>query len=196
MESGFRPSSHESSVGTVGRINQYALVAYIDGRLGEFLLKLRQEIVPGCKLRSHVSILPPRPLSGSEADAASFIQENCSHSYAFSVRLGEIEVFPVTSVIYIAIADGLGGLETAHDRLNAKALRYTEPYPYHPHITLAQEISEAEHAGALQLCQARWKEYTGPRSFPVEMLTFVQNTTNCGWLDLAEARLEMATVRR
>jgi len=195
MESGFRPSTTESSVGNVGRINQYGLVAYIEGKLGDFLLKIRQEIVPGCKLRSHVSILPPRPLAGSEEDAKQFIQAAGPHHAAFEVVLNKIEVFPVTNVIYIAIGSGLTELHTMHGKLNTHALSYTEPFPYHPHITLAQELSEVQHAAALELCQARWKEYDGPRTFPVETLTFVQNTTTCGWLDLAETHLEMANSR-
>ena len=176
-------------------INQYGLVAYIDGKLGDFLLKLRQEIVPGCKLRSHVSILPPRPLAGSEAAATRFIKASGRHHAAFQVDLGRIEVFPATNVIYIALAAGVADLHAMHAQLNANALRCVEPYPYHPHITLAQELAAAERAGALQLCQARWKEYSGPRHFPVETLTFVQNTSTCGWLDLSEARLEMAGSR-
>jgi hypothetical protein len=195
MESGFRPSTTESSVGTVGRINQYGLVAYIDGKLGDFLLSLRQEIVPGCKLRSHVSILPPRPLAGSEEEATRFLQESGRHCSAFEVALDGIEVFSVTNVVYIAITSGLAELEKMHEMLNANALQYVEPFPYHPHITLAQELSEIEQAAALELCKKRWKEYSGPRTFPLETLTFVQNTTNRGWLDLAEARLAMAGSR-
>jgi hypothetical protein len=195
MESGFRPTSVPHSAGDTGRFNQYALVAYIDGRLGDFLLSLRQEIVPGCKLRSHVSILPPRPLTGSEADGTEFLQRATRHLAAFPVALEAIEVFPVTNVIYIAIGAGLAELHAMHGKLNGEGLRYTEPYPYHPHITLAQELSEAEHPAALQLCQARWSEYTGPRRFSVETLTFVQNTSTCGWQDLSVSRLEMAAVR-
>lgn len=196
MESGFRPSTSAPSEGTNVRINQYALVAYIDGRLGDFLLNLRQEIVPGCKLRSHVSILPPRPLAGSEAEATEFVRASSRRHAAFEVELSEIEVFPVTNVIYIAIGSGLPSLHAMHGELNSNALAYAEPFQYHPHITLAQEISEVEHPAALQLCQARWREYSGPRHFAVETLTFVQNTTHRGWLDLAEAHLEMASSRR
>ena len=195
MENGFRPTSHESLAGTAGRINQYALVAYIEGKLGDFLLTLRQEIVAGCKLRSHVSILPPRPLAGSEAQAVEFIQIYSHRLAAFEVVLDAIEKFPVTNVTYVSIAAGVADLHATHGIMNAQALQYVEPYAYHPHITLAQDIPEAHQAEALHLCQARWKEFTGPRHFPVETLTFVQNTMTCGWLDLAAAKLEMAGSR-
>jgi hypothetical protein len=192
MDNGCRPSS---CTDIAGRINQYALVAYIGGKLGDFLLNLRQEIVPGCNLRSHVSILPPRPLAGTEADATSFVQRSSRIQPAFLVGLDEVEVFPVTNVIYIAVGVGLPDLHRMHGALNANSLQYAEPFAYHPHITLAQEIPAADHAAALALCQTRWREYSGPRNFPVETLTFVQNTTSCGWVDLSEAHLEMAGSR-
>jgi hypothetical protein len=195
MESGFRPPQASNPVAADGRINQYALVAYIDGALGEFLFRLRQEIVPGCTLRSHISILPPRQLDHPET-VYSFLASQCRDRSAFDVTLDEIQVFQTTQVIFIDIGAGKANLHEMHDSLNAGVLSYPEPYPYHPHITLAQQISEAEHPAALQLCHSRWNEYKGPKSFPVETLTFVQNTSNCGWLDLAETRLAMVATRR
>jgi hypothetical protein len=195
MDSGFRPSEPGPPADSAGRINQYALVAYIDGKLGDFLFRLRQEIVPGCNLRSHVSILPPRPLSGEQDQATDFVRARTRSQAAFAVTLGHIEVFPVTNVIYIGIGDGLTELHAMHGKFNAEALQYKEPFPYHPHITLAQEIPAADHAKVHELCLTRWREYDGPRQFPVETLTFVQNTSKCGWLDLAETHLEMAGSR-
>lgn len=183
------------SADTAGRINQYALVAYIDGKLGDFLFHLRQEIVPSCRLRSHVSILPPRQLPATESEAIECLHFATRNHYAFAVTLGEIEVFPVTNVVYIAVANGLPELHAMHGSLNTGALQYSEPFQYHPHITLAQEIPAQEHAEVHKLCLARWAEYKGPREFPVETLTFVQNTLQCGWLDLAETRLAMAASR-
>ena len=195
MESGFRSPLAANPVAEDGRINQYALVAYIDGALGEFLFRLRQEIVPGCNLRSHISILPPRQLEHPEAVPA-FLASRCRERSAFDVSLDRIQVFQTTDVIFIDIGGDNANLHEMHKSLNDGVLAYEEPYPYHPHITLAQQISEAEHRTVLQLCHQRWNEYTGPRSFPIETLTFVQNTSNCGWLDLVETRLAMASSRR
>ena len=65
----------------------------------------------------------------------------------------------------------------------------------HPHLGIGAHGRVArKHAAVHQLCLARWSEYTGPRHFPVEVLTFVQNS-NAGWIDLSEARLEMAGSR-
>ena len=47
------------------RINSFALVSYIPEPLAGFLDRLRQELVPNCFLRAHVTILPPRPICSS-----------------------------------------------------------------------------------------------------------------------------------
>ncbi len=173
----------------------HAVVAYINGELGDFLYSLRQEIVPTCQLRSHVSLLPPRKISGDEAEAFEKITDAAGHHQAFTVELApEISVFPETNVIYIDLAAGRGQLLAIYADLNKGALAYTERYRYHPHITLGQELTPEQFEIGLALCQKRWAEYTGPRSFRVETITFVRNIGNCGWSDLEELAISCQVV--
>ncbi len=172
----------------------YGLVAYINGTLGNFLYNLRQELVPTCRLRSHVSLLPPRELAGDEPEAKGRIGEVAEHHAPFTVKLGELRVFPETNVIYVDLEQGHDQLAEIHDALNGGALAYAEPYPYHPHITLGQELTPEQFDAALALCQKRWAEYRGPRSFSVETITFVRNTGTCGWSDLQDVALERQPV--
>ncbi|OYW09345.1 MAG: hypothetical protein B7X34_06945, partial [Acidobacteriia bacterium 12-62-4] len=102
----------------------YALVAYINGELGDFLYSLRQEIVPTCRLRSHVSLLPPRKLAGNQDGAAEKVAEVAGQHQAFEVALGDICVFPVTNVIYLDLATGREQLLAMHADLNGGALAY------------------------------------------------------------------------
>lgn len=191
MESGF--SQPPLTVPLPG--DKYALVSYIEGSLGDFLLTLRQEIVPGCDLRSHISILPPRPLASTEADALAFIRGTARNLAAFEVTLGNVEVFEVSQVIFIEVRHGEAELRDKYDLFNQDGLRFQEQWKYHPHVTLAQELHNDVHGEALEICQARWGEYRGPRTFPVDSLTFVKYQNNCGWLDLAEFKLAMAGSR-
>ncbi len=177
-----------------GHQTVYGLVAYIDGALGEFLYALRQELVPTCRLRSHVSLLPPRRLAGDEQGAKEWIGDLSKHQAPFSVGLGELRVFPVTNVIYVELVKGHEELAEMHDALNGGALAYAEPFPYHPHITLGQELTVEQFDAALALCQKRWAEYGGARSFAVETITFVRNTGDCGWSDLQDVVLERQPV--
>jgi 2'-5' RNA ligase len=177
------------------RINQYGLVSYIAGPLGDFLYDLREEIVPGCRLRTHISILPPRPLEGTQEEAIAMLNMRAHRHHAFTVKLGDIEMFESSHVIYIALAKGASNMKAMYRDLNRGPLSFDEYYPYHPHVTLAQCLPDEKLAWARDLCDKRWNEWQGDRTFEVDRMTFVQNTTDCGWLDLAESKLELASVR-
>ena len=57
---------------------RYALVAYVRTSLGEFVENLRRELHPDmAHLAAHVTILPPRHLVGSEADAVEALTKIC-----------------------------------------------------------------------------------------------------------------------
>ncbi|HVX66407.1 MAG TPA: 2'-5' RNA ligase family protein [Bryobacteraceae bacterium] len=166
-------------------VNCFALVTYIPGELGAFLDDLRRELVPGCLPRAHVTVLPPRALAGSTPQAIEVLDREIKDMAAFEIETRSVEVFEATSVIYIGLGTGLGELRRIHDVLNTGPLRYAEPFPYHPHITVAQEFEPSQVDVLKREAQRRWAEYTGKRSFPVESITFVQNVSGNRWLDLA-----------
>jgi 2'-5' RNA ligase len=171
------------------RLNVYALVIYIPDPLGKFLDDLRRQLVPGCNPHAHVSVLPPRPLSGDWQEAREQVKGLAGSWKPFDITLKDIAVFPVTNVIYIELAQGSEEMYRLHAAMNAKALQFDEPFEYHPHVTLAQEISgdsvTAMHARARSL----WAEYQGPRTFRADRAAFVQNTLGNLWVDLAEYTL-------
>ena len=171
------------------RINSFALVSYIPEPLAGFLDRLRQELVPNCFLRAHVTILPPRPISTKPAAAWGTIRTLAPRFAPFDVDLTEMEVFPVTDVIYIGIGRGRAELERMHAGLNVDGLKFAEPYPYHPHITLAQELKGDEVDELARVARARWAECTLPKTFRVDEVYFVQNTRRKEWLDLGESAL-------
>jgi len=177
------------------RLNSFALVTYIPDPLGRFLDDLRLEIAPRCNPHAHVSILPPRPISGSAEDAWEHIRTRVEEMPAFRMDTTGIEIFPITSVIYIALGTGRPEVEELHRRLNTGMLEFNEPYVYHPHITLAQELPPADVAAALELARRRWAEWRNGRDFLIDNVTFVQNSTDCGWLDLARGSLATPVAR-
>ena len=76
-----------------------------------------------------------------------------------------------------------------HGRLNTGSLAFTELYNFHPHITLAQNLTPDQVDELSEVARRRWAEYTDSRAFRVETVTFVQNTRWHGWIDLAEMAL-------
>ena len=176
-------------------INCYALVTYIPDRLGGFLDQLRRELVPTCLPRAHVTILPPRPLHGQVPPAIETLGRRITDLPAFEIEAGAVEIFAASAVIYIGIGAGRRELCSMHDLLNAAPLDFEEPFRYHPHITLAQELKPEDLAAVFETARRRWAEYRGPRAFPLESLTFVQNTLQNRWLDLAHWTLGAVPVR-
>jgi 2'-5' RNA ligase len=171
------------------RLNVFALVIYIPDPLGQFLDDLRRELAPQCNPHAHVSVLPPRPLAVEWQAAAGQARALTERWAPFEIELAGLQIFPVTNVIYIEIGAGAADLRRMHAAMNAGALEFQEPFLYHPHITLAQEIPHQEVRAIYELAQRRWREYRGCGVFRVERTVFVRNTLNNGWIDLAECRL-------
>jgi hypothetical protein len=170
-----------------GHKDEFALVCYVPGALGGFLDCLRTELVPECSARSHVTLLPPRPLHGQGGPALRQLQKALPVCPPFVVELGEVAVFEQTRVIYLELLRGQDHLRRIHRVLNAGSLHYDEPYEYHPHVTLAQGPSVFADSGEkLRLAHERWSQFKLPRTFIVDTVMFVQNGGCQGWLDLNE----------
>jgi 2'-5' RNA ligase len=171
------------------RINQFALVSYIPDPLGHFLDDLRLRLVPDCKPHAHVTILPPRPLCGEAEQAASEIRRLADDFSPFTVKLGNIAKFPISDVIYIEVATGREELQKMYKAMNCGTSSFSEAFKYHPHITLAQKIPPEKVQELFETARNEWANYRHERSFRVETLSFVQNTSICHWIDLAEIPL-------
>jgi 2'-5' RNA ligase len=172
------------------RINSFALVTYVPDPLGEFLDLMRRELEPGSNgPRAHVTLLPPRPILVTEEEVCREIAAANLSIPHFRIGFGEVRIFPTSHVIYLEVDQGCHELERIHLGLNHGALAFCAPWPYRPHLTVAQNLSRPQ-AEEIAACAAeRWAAWNGPRSFLVEKVTFVQNTLSNQWLDLKEFHL-------
>lgn len=179
------PASYE-------RINSYAVVSYIPGALGEFITRLREELVVGCVARSHVTILPPRALFAPQEELEAAVARHSAEYPPFLITLPRLEVFRQTSVIFIELGAGHAQLLQMHDTFSVEPLKADEPFEYHPHITLAQGIEAEDVDSIFELASRRWQESAPSNSALIENLTFVQNTVQNRWIDLVECELKGA----
>jgi len=177
---------------------RYALVAYVRNPIGDFLEKLRRELHPDLpQFDAHVTILPPRPLTDTEATAIHGLEDACSHVDAFEVTLGEVETFiPVTPTVFIRVAHGATRMQELHDHLNCGPLTCPEQWPYTPHLTIAKMTTEEQAWKAAEVSRRRWLEYKGTRRIALEELTFVREVEANSWVDLAPVRLGQSLVSR
>jgi len=171
------------------RVNSFALVSYIPDPLAGFLDRLRQELVPNCFLRAHVTILPPRPITSSPEEAWHLVQALAPSFRPFEIEMTKVEVFPLSDVIFIDISAGHDELRQMHDALNVDGLYCRECFEYEPHVTLAQDLQPDEVDELTRVARIRWAEFSFPKKFPVEKVLFVQNTRRNQWIDLGESAL-------
>jgi len=127
--------------------SRYALVAYIRQPVGQFVESLRRELHPiTAHMAAHITILPPRPLRGSEEDALEFLEEACSRIVPFDVELGEVKTFlPTTPTVFIQV-HGAQPLLALHDQLCSNGLHCQEEWPYVPHLTIVKTEEEGQAA--------------------------------------------------
>jgi 2'-5' RNA ligase len=177
---------------------RYALVAYVKGPVGEFVENLRRELHPELPhFAAHLTLLPPRPLQGTESAALQVLAGICGQVEPFEVTLGGVESFaPTTPTVYIRVAHAATRVCDLHGQLNTHALAHVEEWPYIPHVTIAKMPSEPAAEHALQIARERWQEYAGSRRILLDRLTFVrEDAVNC-WVDLAPVPLGGTLVSR
>lgn len=166
----------------------YALVAYVRTPVGEFVEKLRRDLHPEHpELAAHVTILPPRPLLGTEEEALQIIADVCGKVDPFEVTLGDVESFiPTTPTVFIRVAHAGYRMRELHDHLNKGALFTEEQWPYMPHLTIIKLSDASQASKALEVARQRWADYSGSKRLLIDEVTFVRGGRDLyEWDDLA-----------
>lgn len=171
------------------KLHKYALVSYIPDPLASFLDTLRLELQPTCRPHAHVTVLPPRQLCGTAERAAREISRLAAEFEPFTVRLGGVEVFPGSNVIYIALDSGCAELRAMYQRMNCGASKFKEQYSYSPHVTMAQELSGAGLDAAVSRARKRWADCGLEKSFVVDRLWLVRSLDCACWEDVQDYTL-------
>jgi len=177
---------------------RYALVAYVKNPAGEFVENLRRELHPDLPhLAAHLTILPPRPLHGSESAALQLLERICGVEEPFEVSLGSVGTFiPVTPTVVIRVDGASQSMSQLHRKLNTEELQFQEEWPYIPHLTIAKMSSEQLAKSAFEIARQRWSDYSGSRRILLERLTFVREDDQNCWIDLAPVLLGRSLVSR
>jgi len=159
---------------------------------------LRRELHPDLPhLAAHLSILPPRPLQGTESSALQVLERICGDQEPFEVTLGDVETFvPVTPTVYIRVQGAAARMSQLHSKLNTEALAFEEEWPYIPHLTIVKMSAEPPARTAFQIARERWAHYSGSRRILLERLTFVREDVENHWVDLAPIPLGRRLVSR
>ena len=165
----------------------YAVIAYLSGRLGQFVDQQRDQLNPEyASALAHLTVLPPRPLIFPPDELVESLRKRCAHREPIDVEVEGIGTFwPANGVVYLSISKGFDEILALHRELNVADLRHSEPYPFVPHITIAQDLDDWATQTALAAVSAAWDGYQGEKTFRLETMCLVQQAEGNRWLNLA-----------
>jgi 2'-5' RNA ligase len=169
----------------------YSVVSYLPGELGEFVDRLRRRFDPALAAwLPHVTLLPPRPLPDALDRPLETIRRQCALFEPFDATVhGVCTFWPVSGVVYLSFSAGGKRLIELHDALNCAELERQERHLYVPHISIAQDLDEQRTASVLADVERECSAHKAGWTFRVESLFLVRKTPENRWLNLAPISL-------
>jgi 2'-5' RNA ligase len=94
---------------------------------------------------AHITLLPPTSVREAELAAVeAHLAEAAAGAAAFTVHLRGSGTFrPVSPVVFVALAAGIGGCERLERGVRAGVLDRELDFPYHPHVTVAHDLPDS-----------------------------------------------------
>lgn len=91
----------------------------------------------------HITLITTTPAS-NWASTIQHVREVASAQRPFTVTLKSTGTFrPLTPVVFVNITEGFEDCVDLHRRLQTGPLAREPEYPFHPHVTVAHDVSEA-----------------------------------------------------
>ena len=102
---------------------------------------------PASVIPAHLTLLGPTEVDAA-AHASAKIEEHLAGVAAdhrpFQLHMRGTGTFrPVTDVVFVAVAAGIAACEQLAADITSGPLSRPLKYPYHPHVTVAQDVSES-----------------------------------------------------
>ena len=93
----------------------------------------------------HVTLLPPTPIAADRMDEVeAHLAQAAAGSAPFSMHLSGTGTFrPLSPVVFIQISRGVSDCELLERDIRSGPLARDLEFPYHPHVTVAQDIDDA-----------------------------------------------------
>lgn len=97
------------------------------------------------KIPPHVTLLPPTPFAVENLAAVEKHLEAAAATVGpFVVRLSGTGSFrPVSQVVFVQVSQGIVECELLEQAVRAEPVCRDLEFPYHPHVTVAHDIDEA-----------------------------------------------------
>lgn len=93
----------------------------------------------------HVTLLPPTPIPvGRMPEVLAHLADAAANHEPFVMHLAGTGTFrPTSPVVFIQVATGVADCELLERAIRRGPLARELEFPYHPHVTVAQDVPEA-----------------------------------------------------
>lgn len=97
------------------------------------------------RIRTHVTLLPPTEVVGAGiAQIEEHLAGVAARHRRFQLELSRVGTFrPVSPVQFLHVTEGAGACEALAASIRSGPLARDLDFPYHPHVTIAQQVSDA-----------------------------------------------------
>ncbi len=125
----------------------------------------------------HVTLLPPTAVPAADRPAITAHLADVARSHApFDMHLSGTGTFaPVSDVVFVAVARGIGNCELIANDVRSGPLARDLAFPYHPHVTVAHDVP----ADMLELAYSALADLSA--EFRVEHFTEFEQTPSGAW---------------
>jgi 2'-5' RNA ligase len=94
---------------------------------------------------SHITLIPPFDLDESLAEIEDHLEKAAAGHQGFRVHLRGTGTFrPVSPVVFITLAEGISQCEQLASAVRRGPLEVDLRFHYHPHVTIAHHLSDAQ----------------------------------------------------
>jgi len=132
---------------------------------------------------AHITLVTTTP-APDWASALEHVRAVTAAQAPFTVTLrGAASFRPVTPVVYVQVEEGFSQCSQLHKELQSGPLDHENMYPYHPHVTVAHDVSEASMDNAVKTL----KDYSA--SFTVDRIGVFEHDPHGLWVLREEMRL-------
>lgn len=92
----------------------------------------------------HITVVPPTAVDVHTLEwTLSHLDEVCKRHEPFSIHLRGTGSFrPISPVVFVAVAHGISACELLADDVRLGPLSTPRVFPYHPHVTVAHNVSD------------------------------------------------------
>jgi 2'-5' RNA ligase len=134
---------------------------------------------------THVTLIPPTEVADEGLpELEEHLLSASTGIGAFPMHLRGTGTFrPVSPVVFVTVAEGISACEELAGSVRSGPLRVDQPFPYHPHVTVAHHVSE-------DMLDRAFEELAGFEcSFLVDRFFLYVHESGSGWAPTREFAL-------